>query len=391
VISAHLLAAAPHVVGAVDLNLIDYIAFLLSVLRYPIGWMLEGLSQVFNGVGPLRAIGPFGLAVVVTTLVIRALVFPIMGWNLRTQRRIQREQRLVAPQLNEIRKRYKGQTAKIAEESQKVYAEHGISPFSSMSGCVPLLVQLPVLYGLYWGIRDVIGMDSTGTSRVTFDALPKTFHFGFLWIQNVAQNIGQAVGSATSGPQGCPLTQSNGQAFVCHTDWAHLITRPANLALLIFPILTGIAYFVQSKMTMQPMRADMSDTERQMASSMKTVVYVMPLMSLLMGFLWPQGLTLYWMTAALVMVGQQYHLMGWGSLRVPGWLPGAGRTTPLSYSSSDFTAAGPGGGRGGGTAPISSNGARRAGRGAPEVHQAPASPGRGRAPARAQKKTRRRR
>ena len=135
---------------------------------------------------------------VVTTLVIRALLFPIMGWNLRTQRRIQREQRQVAPQLNEIRKRYKGQTRKISEESQKVYAEHGISPFSSMSGCVPLLVQLPVLYGLYWGIRDVIGMDSTGASRVTFDALPKSFNFGFLWIHNVAQTIGQAMGSATS-------------------------------------------------------------------------------------------------------------------------------------------------------------------------------------------------
>ena len=55
--------------------------------------MIEELSKVFNGVGVLRAIGPFGLAVVVTTLIIRALVFPIMGWNLRTQRRIQREQR----------------------------------------------------------------------------------------------------------------------------------------------------------------------------------------------------------------------------------------------------------------------------------------------------------
>ena len=146
-----------------------------------------------------------------TTLVIRALLFPIMGWNLRTQRRIQREQRQVAPQLNEIRKRYKGQTRKISEESQKVYAEHGISPFSSMSGCVPLLVQLPVLYGLYWGIRDVIGMDSTGASRVTFDALPKSFNFGFLWIHNVAQTIGQAIGSATSNvDHGLPPHQQQG-------------------------------------------------------------------------------------------------------------------------------------------------------------------------------------
>ena len=376
-IAAHLLATAPPVVAGVDLNPLDWI----SILRYPIGWMIEELSLAFNSVGPLRAIGPFGLAVVVNTLIIRALLFPIMGWNLRTQRRIQREQRQVAPQLNEIRKRYKGQTRKISEESQKVYAEHGISPFSSMSGCVPLLVQLPVLYGLYWGIRDVTGYGTT----VHFDSLPHTFDWGFLWIGNVAQTIGQALGSATSGAAGCSVTQK-----VCNTDWGHLFSHPANLALLIFPILTGIAYFIQSKMTMQPMRADMSDMERQMASSMRTVVYFMPLMSVLFGFIWPQGLTLYWMTAALVMVGQQYQLMGWGSLRMPAWL-GGGRTTPLSYTSQDFTASPSKRGGGGGAPPAaSSNGARRPGGGGP-VGAVPAGPGRGRSPSRAQKKARRRR
>jgi YidC/Oxa1 family membrane protein insertase len=316
-----------------------------------------------------------------------------MGWNLRTQRRIQREQRQVAPQLNEIRKRYKGQTRKISEESQRVYAEHGISPFSSMSGCLPLLVQLPVLYGLYWSIRDVIGMDATGTSRVTFDTLPKAFNFGFLWIQNVAQNIGQAVGAANSPATGCALTNSKGQALACLTDWSRLFTTPSHLALLIFPLLTGLAYFVQSKMTMQPLRPDMSDMERQMTSSMKMVVYFMPLMSVFFGFVWPQGLTLYWMTAALVMVGQQYQLMGWGGLRVPAWFPGAGRTTPLSYSRADLdaSAAMRAAGAAGGTA--SSNGSGRSGRGSSPLPETgpPASPGRGRAPSRAQKKARRRR
>lgn len=383
-IPAHLLATTAPTVGAVDLNPVDWIAFLLSVLRYPIGWLMEQLSEVFNNVGFLKAIGPFGLAVVVSTLVIRFALFPIMGWNLRTQRRIQREQRQVAPQLNEIRKRYKGQTRKISEESQKVYAEHGISPFSSMSGCVPLLTQLPVLYGLYWGIRDVIGMD---IKSVSFDALPKGFDLGFLWIQNVAQNIGQAVGTASgpgSGSSGCPVTLSP-----CNTDWARLFTEPANLALLIFPLLTGLAYFIQSKMTMQPTRPDMSDTERQMASTMRSVIYIMPLMSVFFGFVWPQGLTLYWMTAALVMVGQQYHLMGWGSLRMPAWLPGHDRVTPLSYSAADFGS--PVGASAAAPTAASSNGAKRSSRGAPVASTAPAGPGRGRVPARAQKKGRRRR
>jgi hypothetical protein len=251
---------------------------------------------------------------------------------------------------------------------------------------------MPVLYGLYWGIRDVIGMDKKTGGSVTFDILPSSIHLGFLWIQNVAQTIGQAVGAANSPSTGCALTNGNGQAIVCLTDWGRMLTTPSHLALLIFPILTGLAYFVQSKMTMQPMRPDMSDTERQMASSMKMVVYFMPLMSLFFGFIWPQGLTLYWMTAALVMVGQQYALMGWGGLRVPGWIPGAGRTTALSYSRSDLDAAAAmrAAGTGGGTS--SSNGSKRSGRGtAPAMSMPSASPGRGRTPSRAQKKARRRR
>lgn len=386
-IVAHALSAATPMVGNA-LNPIDDIAFLLSVLRYPVGWLLEVLSKAFASVGVLSAIGPFGLAIVITTLVIRGALFPIMGWNLRTQRRIQREQRKVAPQLNDIRKRYKGQARKISDESQKVYAEHGISPFSQMSGCIPLLFQMPVLYGLYWAIRDVIGY---GTS-VHFDALPASFDRHFLWIHDVAQNIGQAVGAANSGAYGCALTNSHGQTVICNTDWARLVTNPANLLLLVFPILTGLAYFIQSKMTMQPLRPDMSDMERQMASSMKTIVYFMPLMSVFFGFIWPQGLTIYWMTAALVMVGQQYHLMGWGSLRVPAWLPGANRTTPLSYARADFGApVAPRGTAGGAMVPSPNGAGRGGGRAAQVAPPVAAGPGRGRPPARAQKKARRRR
>lgn len=138
----------------------------------------------------------------------------------------------------------------------------------------------------------------------------------------------------------------------------------------------------------------MSDMERQMTSSMKMVVYFMPLMSVFFGFIWPQGLTLYWMTAALFMVGQQFQLMGWGSLRVPPWMPGAGRVTPLSYSRADFGSAAPQGAAAGGSvgtklvAPAT-NGARRSS--APAASRAPASPGRGRAPSRSQRKARRRR
>lgn len=379
-------AATHPVVAAVDLNPVDWV----SVLRYPIGWLMYELSLGFNHVGVLRAIGPLGLAIVVTTVLIRGLLVPVFRWNIKTQRRVQRDQRVVAPQVNDIRRRYKGkgQARKMNEEIQKVYAEHGISMFSGLSGCLPLLVQLPVLYGLYWGIGDVIG----NSKNITFDRLPAGFQMHFLWIPDVANTIPKQIGTAAG--VACKATATN-----CHTDWANLLSNPVNLALLVLPILTGLAYFVQSKMTMQPMRADMSATERQMASSMRMVVYFMPVMSVFFCFVWPQGLTLYWVTAALFMVGQQFLLMGWGSMRVPDWFPGAHRVTPLSFVAADFgvvggTSAGGGGaGGGGGGGGSSSNGRGRPGRPPARGPRAPvtAAPGTGKAPARAQKRARRRR
>jgi YidC/Oxa1 family membrane protein insertase len=299
---------------------------------------------------------------------------PVFRWNIRTQRRVQRDQRLLAPELNELRRRYKGQSRKLNEEMQKVYAEHGVSMFSPMSGCLPLLVQMPVLYGLYWGIRDVIGQGTTwGGLTITFDRLPAAISQSFLFIPNVSKTIGEQIGNCKVAATTCPV------------NWGDLFTHPANLLLLVLPILTGAAYFVQSRMAMQPPRPDMSDQERQMASSMKMVVYFMPLMSVFFGFLWPQGLTLYWMSAALFMVGQQFHLMGWGSMRVPAWFPGAGRVTPLSFQAQDF-------GPPMGAARGSPNGGGPAHRGGPvsPPGQPPAAPGMGRAPARAQKSAQRR-
>jgi membrane protein insertase Oxa1/YidC/SpoIIIJ len=106
----------------------------LSLLRYPIGWCLQALTHVFSSVPVLNSMGAFGLAIIATTLIIRALLFPLFGWQLRTQRRVQQEQRLVAPQLQELRKRYRREPQKLNEEMKKVYAEHNMSPFSSMSG-----------------------------------------------------------------------------------------------------------------------------------------------------------------------------------------------------------------------------------------------------------------
>jgi YidC/Oxa1 family membrane protein insertase len=276
-------------------------ATIFDALGVPFQYCLEFFTNIFKVVGPLNAIGAFGLAIVVTTIIIRGALFPIFGWQLRTSRRIQSEQRLIAPQLAEIRKKYKREPQKLSEEMKKLYAEHQVSPFSSLSGCLPALVQMPVLVGLYRGITNA-------TSH-----LGNSVGHGFLWVGDVSQSASQA----------CCTKQGT-----TSTDWSQLLVHPA---VLILPLLAAILTFAQSRMMMPPQRPDMTDQERTMANVTKQMSVLFPVIIFVLSLNFPQGLALYWVTGTLFMVLQQYHLVGWGALKVPSWVPGAHRTTALSY------------------------------------------------------------
>jgi len=270
---------------------------IFSILQYPFQWVLQELVNVFTSLGPLKAIGAFGLSVMVLTIGIRAVLFPIFGWQLRTSRRIQAEQRLVAPQLQELRKKYKKEPQRLSQEMNALYKEHGISPFSSLTGCIPALVQMPVLIGLYQSIRHF-------TNAGVLPGSDK----GFLWISDVTQSAQQA----------------------CCTGHNGLAGALGHPALLILPLLAGLFTFAQSRMMMPPTRPDMSDQERSMQNVTRQMSFIFPVMIFVFSFLFPQGLAIYWVTGTMFMVAQQYHLLGWGGLKVPAWFPGAGRVTALS-------------------------------------------------------------
>jgi YidC/Oxa1 family membrane protein insertase len=258
---------------------------ILTALGPPIEWALIHLTQWLSTFGPIRG-SAFGFSVVVVTLVLRTALFPVFGWQVKTSRRIQAEQRLLAPQLNELRRKHRKEPQRLQEEMMKLYKEHGISPFSNLSGCLPLLIQMPILYGLYRGI--------TAATKAIHSGL------GFLWIGDVSRSPA-AVG-------------------ILHDP-----------TVLLLPALAALASFAQARMMMQPARPDMSEQELKMQSLSKNMLFLAPGMVLLFGIQLPQGLAIYWLTQSVVMIVQQWLVIGWGGLHVPPWFPGAGRVTALSY------------------------------------------------------------
>lgn len=349
----------------------------ISILRFPIGWCLDGLTTLFNGVPFLVTVGSYGLAIICTTLIIRALLFPLFGWQLKTQRRTQKEQRLVAPELAELRKKYRKDPKKLQEEMQKVYGQHGIHPLSGLAGCLPVLVQAPVLIGLYAGIR-------TGTSHLTQQEK------GFLWIPDVSKSVHDLC---------CPTFHGTG-GFAEVLTWIGetFVGMIAHPTLAIIPLVAAGATFIQSRMMMPPLRDDMTPQERSMAGMTKNLSYLAPVSVLLFSLNFAQGLPLYWATSTCFMLLQQFYVVGWGSLSVPPWVPGHGRVTALSYptgpapSSKAMISATTGNGKG----PSGSNGRGPDGRRPPRAERErvptePVAPGTGRTPARNSSTKKRRR
>lgn len=274
--------------------------FFYYAFQTPIQWLLEHLYTFFSN-GPGKTIGAFGLAVIVTTLAIRTLLFPLFTWQLKTSRRIQAEQRKIAPQMTELRKKYKKDPQKLNAEMMKLYKEHNINPLSQLSGCLPILVQWPIIAELYRAISSVQGV------------LAKGAHLGFLWIGDVTK----------TGLQTCcqPTPSSK-------VDYLQALSHPS---VLILPLLAAGATLVQSKMMAPPMRPDMSDQERQMAKMSRQMMFFMPVMVFVFGMAFPAGIALYWVTQSIFMIVQQFIVVGWGGFKVPPWFPGAGRVTALSF------------------------------------------------------------
>src|SRR5689334_24557117 len=110
------------------------------------------MRPIFNGLMLLyHLFGDFGLSIVVLTLIIKLLLFPLTLKQLKSMKANQQLQ----PLIQEIRnnpKYAKDQQAQMLA-LQALYKEHGVSP---LTGCLPMVVQLPVLYGLYYALYDVV-------------------------------------------------------------------------------------------------------------------------------------------------------------------------------------------------------------------------------------------
>jgi len=254
-------------------------------------WSLVALDPLLNSLIALSTmIGQnFGLAIIILTVIVRAILFPLTLKQTQSTKVMQALQ----PKIQEIQKKYQRNQQKLQQEMMLVYKEAKINPL----GCIwPMLIQMPIWIALYQSIT--LGLAATPQSL-----LDLSNHL-YSW-PLVTQSI--------------PLNEK----FL----WLEL-SKPDPY--LILAILVGASMWVQQKMVTPPP----TDPRQQSMTQMTTLM--MPLMFGMFTLSFPSGLALYWAASNIIGIIMQYFISGgWGYFNPSGLLKlGGGQKPPPAQQQS---------------------------------------------------------
>jgi YidC/Oxa1 family membrane protein insertase len=255
---------------------------------------------IFNALMVLyRWIGDFGLAIVVLTLLVKLILFPLTLQQLKSMKATQALQ----PQMQEIRRKYAKDQRAQAEAMQALYKEYGMNPLAG--NCLPLLIQMPVLFGLFYALSAVLrsAKNVGDINKLLYPFIPP-----FTTMPNLQMNW---------------LTWIN-------PSWHYLWNAPDPTHIL--PILAALATYLQLRMSQQ--RNAASAGSDQMAQQMKIMQLISPVMVLFFGWTYAAGLALYWTISSAFAMVQQYFVTGWGSMFTrPDFLSGGNKSENASNGS----------------------------------------------------------
>jgi len=224
-------------------------------------------QPIFNVLIALYNLIPdFGAALIVLTILLRLALFPLSQKSIKSQKELSE----IQPEIKKLQQQYKDDKQKQAQALMDLYKEKKVNP---MSGCLPLLIQLPILIALYQVCLNVFKPDA-------FSAL-------YSFVHNPGHVNPMFLGLIDLAKRNIPLA-----------------------------VLAGLAQFWQTKMILPKVEKNKPKNKtggmaEQMSGMMnQQMLYFMPVLTVIIGFSLPGGLPLYWLVTTLLTVGQQY--LPWG-------------------------------------------------------------------------------
>ena len=202
----------------------------------PFSWVLNKLHGVF---------GSYGLAIIVLTILVKLILWPLTAQATRSQKKMQS---LQGP-MSKLREKHKGNSQKLNQEMMKFYKEHKVNPFA---GCWPILIQIPIFLGMFWMLRSAAEL----------------YGQSFLWANDLSEQ--------------------------------DHVAQVQGFSLNVLPILMVITQWFQMKLNPMQMGPELSDAQRINAKMMR----FMPFMFLIFLYFFSSALVLYWTIQNLMTILQ---------------------------------------------------------------------------------------
>ena len=245
-----------------------------TLIVFPLASALSWMNSTLASIGIPYS---YGFAIILFTILIKIVTLPLTMTQLRSMRTMQHLQ----PRMQELQKKHGKDRESLSKAQMELYKEAGYNP---ASGCLPLLIQMPILFGLYQALYHL-----TNIGELVKQA--------FFWIPDLAYP------KQTGGLRWISTKFSAG-------EYGTLI------GYLILPVLLVLTQIMLQKMS-QPAVASNQDPDPQQATMQQTMTF----MPLVFGFVFislPAGLSLYYVVSNILSMIQQYFVTGWGSLKIPG-------------------------------------------------------------------------
>ena len=214
---------------------------ILGIIANPLGILLDLLYSVINN---------YGITIIVFTVIVKLCLYPLYIKQTKSTAKMSE----VQPKMQALQRKYANDKETLNIKMAELYKEEKFNP---MGGCLPMLIQMPIIMGLFALLRNPM-MYMNDNSMIF------AYHEPFIWIADLSQ------------PD-----------------------------LWILPIIAGVATFISFSMTQA-----LSDTEanHQMNGMMKMMKYIFPIMILWMARSFPSGLALYWAVSQVIQIFFNIHM-----------------------------------------------------------------------------------
>ncbi|WP_202931101.1 YidC/Oxa1 family membrane protein insertase [Aminipila terrae] len=213
---------------------------IIGFIAVPLGWLLSFIYSLLND---------YGITLIIFTILVKGCLYPLYAAQIKSTAGMAD----IQPKIQALQRKYANDKETLNIKMMELYKEEKFNP---MGGCLPMVIQMPIIFGLFALLRNPM-------AYISSDSMLLAIHESFLWIMDLSQ------------PD-----------------------------LWILPIAAGITTFISFSQT----QTQQGNVNNQMGPMMNIMKYLFPVMIVWMGRSFPAGITIYWFFGTLVQIGFNFRL-----------------------------------------------------------------------------------